>query len=82
MPLLPDLGAAALYALVVFLAALGLLVVFIEAIRPGRMLALLAADVALAALLIWATEVGVAFLVLAAGFALLGNQAFERLTTR
>lgn len=82
MPLLPDLGAAALYAVVVFLAALGLLVVFIEAVRPGRVLALLVADVALAMLLIWLMEVGAAFLVLAPGFALVANQLFERLTTR
>lgn len=82
MAFLPDLGAAALYAVVVFLLALGFLVVFVEAIRPSRVAGSLAADVALVLLFVWLGESGLALLVLGLGAAVLANHAFEWLTTR
>ncbi len=82
MPLLPDLSIAALYAVVVFLLALGFLVVFVETIRLPRMLAFLLGDAAVALALIWLNELGVALLVLAPGLAVVANQVFEWLTTR
>ena len=82
MALLPDPAAAALYGLAVFLVLLGVLVVFVEAIRMARFLLLLSADVAFAILLVLVGELGVALVVLGSGGALIANQVFEWLTTR
>ncbi len=82
MALLPDPATAALYGLAAFLLLLGILVVFVEAVRPVRFLAALVADVAIAILLAVGGELGVSFIVLGVGGALLANQAFEWLTTR
>ncbi len=80
MPLLPDLTVAAIYAVVVFLLALGFLVVFIETIRVRRMIAGAVAAAALSVGLAWTGETGVAFLVLGVGAALAANHAFEWFT--
>jgi len=82
MAFLPDPAAAALYGLAAFLVVLGILVVFVEAIRMARFLLLLSADVALAILLVLFSELGVALVVLGLGGALIANQVFEWLTTR
>jgi len=82
MPLLPDLTVAAIYAVVVFLLALGFLVVFIETIRVRRMIAGVVAAAALSVGLAWTGETGVAFLVLGVGAALAANHAFEWFTMR
>jgi hypothetical protein len=82
MPVLPDLGAAALFAAVVFLVTLGILVVFLER-GPGRRAGfVVAVTVALAAAFSLAGEVGLAFVAVAVGGAVLANRAFEWLTTR
>ncbi len=82
MALLADPAAAALYALAAFLVVLGILVVFVEAVRMARFLLLLSADVAFAILLVLFGELGVALVVLGLGGALIANQVFEWLTTR
>ncbi len=82
MPILPDLAVAAIYAVVVFLLALGFLVVFIETIRLRRMIAGVVVAVVLSVGLAWTGETGVAFLVLGVGGALAANHAFEWFTIR
>jgi len=82
MALLPDLAAAALDAVVVFLLFLGLLVVFVETI-PSRLLMVMILGVILsAAWLVWVGEIGLSFLALGAAGALVANHAFEWLTNR
>jgi len=82
MALLPDLATAALYAAVVFLVSLGFLVVFVETVRPVRVIVALVVC-ALAALgLLWFVETGLAFLMVALAGAVVANQVFEWLTTR
>src|SRR2546428_13937879 len=80
MALLPDLAAAALYAVVVFLLFLGLLVVFVETIPPRLLMVMILATILFAAWLAWVGEIGLSFLALGAGAALAANPAFERLT--
>ena len=82
MALIPDLAAAALYALVVFLLFLGLLVVFVETIPPRLMMVIILAAILFAAWLAWVGEVGLSFLALGVAGALVANYAFEWLTTR
>jgi len=82
MALIPDLAAAALYALVVFLLFLGLLVVFVETIPPRLLMVIILAAILFAAWLAWVGEAGLSFLGLAVAAALVANQAFERLTSR
>jgi len=82
MPLLPDLGLAALYGLVVFLLALGFLVVFVESISMRRLLAALVVTLVVAAGLVSNGEPGLSLLVLGVAGAFIANHAFERLTTR
>ena len=82
MALLPDLAAATLYALVVFLLFLGLLVVFVETIPPRLLMVIILAATLFAAWLAWVGEAGLAFLALGAAAALVANHAFEWLTTR
>lgn len=82
MALLPDLAAAALYGAVVFLLALGILVIFVETVSLRRLVAALVIDAILAIGLASAGETGVSVLVIGAGAALLANHAFEWLTTR
>jgi hypothetical protein len=82
MAALPDLAAAGLYGVVVFLLALGLLVVFVETVPPRRLIALLFGAFLFAVVLAGMGETGVAFLALGAGAALIANQTFEWLTTR
>lgn len=82
MALLPDLSTATILALVVFLAALGLLVVFVESIRAGRMAVGLVAIAAAAAGLSAFGEPGIGVVLLGLAAALLANHAFEWLTTR
>jgi arginine exporter protein ArgO len=82
MALLPDLAAAGLYAAVVFLVTLGVLVVFVEAIRPSRALLVILVCGVAAALLAWTGETGVALLALGLAAAVLANHVFEWFTTR
>ncbi len=82
MAFLPDLAAAAFYALAAFLVLLGFLVVFVESIGRSRFLAALVGVVILAILLALGGEPGIAMVVVAVGGALVANQAFEWLTTR
>lgn len=82
MAFLPDLAVASLLALVVFLVALGLLVVFIESIPPARTAGFLVAATALSGGLAVLGEVGVGLVVLGLAAAVLANHAFEWLTTR
>jgi hypothetical protein len=79
---LPDIAAAALYGLVLFLLVLGVLVVFVETV-PTRCLVALLLVSGLAALILGTIgEVGLALLALGLAAALLANQTFEWLTTR
>ena len=82
MALLPDLALASLYAVVVFLLALGFLVVFIEVISMRRLLAGLVVTLVIAAGLASNGETGLSLLALGVAGALIANHAFERLTTR
>ncbi|OGS46302.1 MAG: hypothetical protein A3K66_06225 [Euryarchaeota archaeon RBG_16_67_27] len=82
MALLPDLAAAAVYAAVVFFVAFGFLVVFVETIRPSRVLVSFIVSVVLAVGLGWAGEPGLGFLPLAGGCAVLASRVFESLTMR
>ena len=82
MAALPDLAAAGLYGVVVFLLTLGLLVVFVETVPPRRLLALLLGSALAAVVLAGLGEVGVALLVFGIGAALVANHTFEWLTTR
>jgi len=82
MPLLPDLAVAAIYAVVVFLLALGFLVVFIETIRVRRMIAGIVAALGLSVGFAWTGETGVSLLVLGVAAALAANHAFEWFTMR
>jgi hypothetical protein len=82
MAVLPDLATAGLYALVVFLLALGFLVIFVEVVPARPLVAALLGCVLIAAVLAGMGEPGIGFLALAVGGALLANQTFEMLTTR
>ncbi len=82
MALLPDLAAAALYAVVVFLLFLGLLVVFVETIPPRLVMVIILAAILFATGLAWIGEAGLAFLALGVAAALVANDAFEWLTNR
>ncbi len=82
MAFLPDLALATLYGIVVFLVALGFLVVFVETISPRRLVAGLVGTILAATGLASAGETGVALLVLGIGGALVANHAFEWLTKR
>ena len=82
MAALPDLAAAGLYGVVVFLLALGLLVIFVETVPPRRLIALLLGAFLVAVVLAGMGETGIAFLALGVGAALIANHAFEWLTTR
>jgi len=82
MPFLPDLATAALYAVVVFLLVLGLLIVFVEAVRTSQLVALLITDFVVAGIFVLAGEYGMSLLSLAVAASLISNQAFEWLTTR
>jgi hypothetical protein len=79
---LPDITAAALYGLVLFLLVLGVLVVFVETVPPRRLVGLLLGSGLAALILATNGEVGLAFLALGLAAALLANQTFEWLTTR
>src|SRR5947199_8919059 len=82
MAALPDLAAAGLYGVVVFLLTLGLLVVFVETVPPRGLLALLLGSALAAVVLAGLGEVGVALLVFGIGAALVANHTSEWLTTR
>ena len=82
MAVLPDLATAGLYALVVFLLALGFLVIFVETVPPRRLVAALVLSVVVAVVLAGMDETGIGLLALGIGGALLANQTFEWLTTR
>jgi hypothetical protein len=82
MAILVDPSTAGLAALVVFLVALGLLVLFIETISRPLLVAVLVLDLALAGSLVAADEAGLALAALSVAAAVLANEAFERLTTR
>ncbi len=82
MPFLPDLATAALYAVVVFLLVLGLLIVFVEAVRTSQLVALLITDFVVAGIFVLAGEYGMSLLSLAVAASFISNQAFEWLTTR
>src|SRR2546425_11276546 len=80
MALLPDLTAAALYALVVFLLFLGLLFVFVETIPPRLLMVIILAAILFAAWLGWVGEAGASILCLGLAAALLWNHAFYGFT--
>jgi len=82
MAVLPDLAAAGLYGLVVFLVVLGFLVVFVETVQPRRLLGLLLGTSLVAIVLVSLGETGIVLLALGFGGALVANQTFEWLTTR
>lgn len=82
MAVLPDLAAAGLYGLVVFLVVLGFLVVFVETVQPRRLLGLLLGTSFVAIVLVSVGETGIVLLALGFGGALIANQTFEWLTTR
>lgn len=82
MAILPDLGAAGLYAAAAFLLVLGVLVVFVETIRSSRLVLILSACLAVAIGLVVLGETGLALIVLGVGAAFLANHVFEWLTTR
>lgn len=82
MAVLPDLAAAGLYGLVVFLVVLGFLVVFVETVQLRRLLGLLFGTSFVAIVLVSVGETGIVLLALGFGGALIANQTFEWLTTR
>ena len=82
MALLPDLAAAALDAVVVFLLFLGLLVVFVETIPFRLLMVMILAVILFAAWLAWVGEIGLSFVALGVVAALAANHAFEWLTNR
>src|SRR5438552_18951073 len=82
MAALPDLAAAGLYGVVVFLLTLGLLVIFVETVPPRRLLALLLGSALAAVVLAGLGEVGVALLVFWIGVALVANHIIEWLYAR
>src|SRR3989442_4419672 len=65
MPFLPDLATAALYAVVVFLLVLGFLIVFVEAVLPSQLLALLITNFVVAGIFAFAAEYGLSLFSLA-----------------
>ena len=82
MALLPDVAAAALYAVVVFLLSLGFLVVFVETISPRRLMAFLVGALVLGVAFVSVGELGLALLVAGGACAFVANQVFEWLTSR
>lgn len=82
MPILPDMATAALYAVVVFLLVLGFLIVFVEAVRPSKLLAVLITDFVVAGIFAFASEYGMSLLTLAVAASFVSNHVFEWLTTR
>lgn len=82
MAILPDLGTAGLYALAAFLLVLGVLVVFVESVRPSRFLLVLIVCIVAAGGFVALGETGVALVPLGVGGAFVANQVFEWLTMR
>ena len=82
MALLPDIVAAALYAVVVFLLSLGFLVIFIETISPRRLVACLVGALILGMAFASLGEIGIALLVAGGASAFVANHVFEWLTSR
>ena len=82
MALLPDLAAAALYGVAVFLVVLGFLVVFVETVSPRRLAAGVMGAGLVASGLASIGEPGMALLAVGVGAALVANHSFEWLTTR
>src|SRR5947199_7537430 len=82
MAALPDLAAAGLYGVVVFLLALGFLVIFMETVPPRRLIALLLGSFLVAVVLAGMGEKGVAYLARGSGAAIIETSAFEALTAR
>src|SRR2546426_10658801 len=82
MAALPDLAAAGLYGGVVFLLALGLLVIFGETVPPRRVIALLLGSFLVAVVLAGTGETRVALLALGGRAALVTNNAFQWRTRR
>ncbi len=82
MPILPDLAVAGEIALVVFLIALGVLVLFVESM-PGRAAGVvILTALVLSAVLTVLGELGIGVIVIAFAVAFVANGAFEWLTTR
>src|SRR5438105_15089293 len=82
MAALPDLAAAGLYGVVVFLLALGFLVIFVETVPPRRLIALLLGSFLVAVVLVAMGETLSAFLALGVGGALDGNLAVVSRSTQ
>ena len=82
MAFLPDLTAAVLYGVVVFVLALGFLLVFVETVPSRRLAAVLIGAIVVAAGLAGVGEPGMSLLVVGFAAALIANHALERLTTR
>jgi hypothetical protein len=77
-----DPGTGALVGAVVFLLVLGVLVIFVEALRTSLVLTFVIVAVVGAALLASLGELGLGFALLGFGGAVIADHAFDWLTTR
>jgi len=77
-----DPITGALGGVAVFLVVLGLLVVFVDAVRPSRALLAVVADAAVAALLVFVGEIGLGLVALGFGAAVVADHVFDWFTTR
>ena len=77
-----DPGTGALVAVTVFLLVLGVLVVFVEAVRLRTALTLVLLSIVAATLLAFFGEVGFGLVALGFGAAVIADHAFDWLTTR
>ena len=82
MAVFPDLAAAGLYGIVVFLLVLGFLVVFVETLSMRKLAAIVVGAVIAAIALVGMGETGMALLAVGVGAAVVANHTFEWLTTR
>src|SRR5947208_16389925 len=80
MAALPDLAAAGVYGVVVFLLALGFLVIFVETVPPRRLIALLLGSFLVPVVLAGMGEIGVGFLAPGGGVAPVADHPFAPLT--
>ncbi len=82
MTLLPDPATAGILAAVVFLIALGILVLFVETVPLPRFIGIVVGCLVVAVFLVVLGEVGLALVPLAFAGAFVANHVFEWLTTR
>ena len=77
-----DPVTGAIGAIAMFLIVLGVLVLFVETVRPIHAVSVVLGDGVLSFVLFLLGEAGIAFLILGFGAAVIANQVFEWLTTR